>query len=88
MQPAQPRKQASLWKYVHGGLFKASPKGQDLAQGKPAQFLGPEGSFTYLGVDITMTLNWNPQLTKMTDKLSKELDKLSGSLLLLDKQWR
>eukprot|EP00983_Pelagomonas_calceolata_P072099 1151549-Pelagomonas_calceolata.AAC.2 len=27
-----------------------------------------------------MNLNWKPQLTKMTDKLSKKLDKLPGSI--------
>eukprot|EP00983_Pelagomonas_calceolata_P088349 1157184-Pelagomonas_calceolata.AAC.1 len=47
-----------------------------LVQGKPAQFIGSGEPFTYLGVQVTMTLDWEPQLTKMTDKLTNKLQNL------------
>jgi hypothetical protein len=48
-------------------------KDKILVQGKPAQFICPGDPFTYLGVEITMTLDWKPQLDKMKEKLSKKL---------------
>ena len=41
-----------------------------LVQGQAAQFLKPDDPFPYLGVHITMDLNWSHQLTHMTTKLS------------------
>jgi len=45
-----------------------------LVQGQAAQFLKPDDPFPYLGVHITMDLNWSHQLTHMTAKLSLKLE--------------
>ena len=50
-----------------------------LVQGQAAQFLKPDDPFPYLGVHITMDLNWSHQLTHMTVKLSLELKRLKNS---------
>jgi len=48
-----------------------------LVQGQVAQFLSPDDPFPYLGVHITMDLNWSHQLTHMTAKLSLKLERLN-----------
>jgi len=45
-----------------------------LVQGQAAQFLKPDDPFPYLGVHITMDLNWSHQLAHMTAKLSFKLE--------------
>ena len=50
-----------------------------LVQGQAAQFLKPDDPFPYLGVHITMDLNWSHQLTHMTAKLSLKLERLKKS---------
>jgi len=50
-----------------------------LVQGQAAQFLQPDDPFPYLGVHITMDLNWTHQLTHMTTKLSLKLERLKNS---------
>ena len=57
-----------------------------LVQGQAAQFLKPDDPFPYLGLHITMDLNWTHQLTHMTTKLSLKLEQLKTSLAL-NKQW-
>ncbi|KAJ9513715.1 hypothetical protein QJQ45_015469 [Haematococcus lacustris] len=53
---------------------------QDLRlQGKPVTFLRPTAPFTYLGVMLTMTLNWKPQHTAMITQLRQKLDRLRRS---------
>ena len=47
-------------------------KDKIVVQGKPAQFIYPGDPFTYLGVEITMTLDWKPQLDKMKEKLTQK----------------
>ena len=54
-------------------------KDKILVQGKPAQFIHPGDPFTYLGVEITMSLDWKPQLDKRKDKLTKKLASLTCS---------
>ena len=49
-----------------------------LVQGQAAQFLKPDDPFPYLGVHITMDLNWSHQLTHMTAKLSLKLERLKN----------
>jgi len=50
-----------------------------LVQGQAAQFLKPDDPFPYLGVHITMDLNWSHQLAHMTAKLSFKLEWLKNS---------
>jgi len=50
-----------------------------LVQGQAARFLKPDDPFPYLGVHITMDLNWSHQLTHMTAKLSLKLERLKKS---------
>eukprot|EP00983_Pelagomonas_calceolata_P040613 1137690-Pelagomonas_calceolata.AAC.3 len=54
-------------------------KGKVLVEGKPAQFISPGDPLTCLGLEITRTLDWKPQLTKMSDKLTKNLTNLACS---------
>ena len=52
-----------------------------LVQGQAAQFrtvLKPDDPFPYLGVHITMDLNWTHQPTHMTTKLSLKLERLKN----------
>jgi hypothetical protein len=53
-----------------------------LVQGKATQFLQPDDPFPYLGVHITMDLNWSHQLTHMKANLSLKLEQLSSQLPL------
>ncbi|MGQ3168990.1 MAG: reverse transcriptase domain-containing protein, partial [Hydrogenophaga sp.] len=53
---------------------------QDLRlQGKPVTFLRPSAPFAYLGVLLTMTLNWKPQHTAMVTTLRQKLERLRRS---------
>ncbi|KAJ9519674.1 hypothetical protein QJQ45_013303, partial [Haematococcus lacustris] len=48
-------------------------------QGKPVTYLEPTAPFTYLGVILTMTLNWKPQHIAMASQLKQKLDRLRRS---------
>eukprot|EP00983_Pelagomonas_calceolata_P017147 537538-Pelagomonas_calceolata.AAC.1 len=54
-------------------------KDKVLVQDKPAQFISTGDPFTYLGVEVTMTLDWKLRVTKMTEKLTKKLSNLTCS---------
>jgi ribonuclease HI len=41
-----------------------------IVQGKPVMYQHPSEPFTYLGVDMTLTLNWGHQLRKVLDKVA------------------
>ncbi|KAJ9527712.1 hypothetical protein QJQ45_000306 [Haematococcus lacustris] len=79
---------AALHKAHHSGRCstqadaekEARKQMQDLRlQGKPVTFLRPTAPFTYLGVMLTMTLNWKPQHTAMITQLRQKLDRLRRS---------
>jgi len=63
------RGNTSVTDFVHHQLAN-----KVLVQGQAAQFLKPDDPFPYLGVHITMDLNWSHQLTHMTAKLSLKLE--------------
>jgi ribonuclease HI len=46
--------------------------GKIIVQGKPVVYQHPSEPFTYLGVDMTFTLNWGHQLRKVLDKLASK----------------
>ncbi|KAJ9532909.1 hypothetical protein QJQ45_011003 [Haematococcus lacustris] len=48
-------------------------------QGKPVTYHRPTSPFTYLGVLITMTLDWKPQHTAMSTQLRQKLERLRRS---------
>ena len=48
-------------------------------QKQKAQFLASDEPFLYLGVELTMDLNWKHQLQRMTSNLRKKLDALGAS---------
>ncbi|KAJ9504731.1 hypothetical protein QJQ45_009421, partial [Haematococcus lacustris] len=48
-------------------------------QGKPVTYHRPTSPFTYLGVLITMTLDWKPQHTAMITQLRHKLERLRRS---------
>ncbi|KAJ9515017.1 hypothetical protein QJQ45_017054 [Haematococcus lacustris] len=48
-------------------------------QGKPVTYHRPTSPFTYLGVLITMTLDWKPQHTAMITQLRQKLERLRSS---------
>ncbi|KAJ9507937.1 hypothetical protein QJQ45_021167 [Haematococcus lacustris] len=48
-------------------------------QGKPVTYLEPSAPFTYLGVLLTMTLNWKPQHIAIASQLKQKLDRLRRS---------
>ncbi|KAJ9534648.1 hypothetical protein QJQ45_002935 [Haematococcus lacustris] len=48
-------------------------------QGKPVTYHRPTSPFTYLGVLITMTLDWKPQHTAMITQLRLKLERLRRS---------
>ncbi|KAJ9516050.1 hypothetical protein QJQ45_024448, partial [Haematococcus lacustris] len=48
-------------------------------QGKPVTYLQPTAPFTYLGVLLTMTLNWKPQHIAMVSQLRQKLERLRRS---------
>ncbi|KAJ9515865.1 hypothetical protein QJQ45_008751 [Haematococcus lacustris] len=48
-------------------------------QGKPVTYHRPTSPFTYLGVLITMTLDWKPQHTAMITQLRQKLERLRRS---------
>jgi len=48
-------------------------------QGQKAQFLPSDKPFSYLGVQLTMDLNWKHQIQNMTCKLGDKLEKLDFS---------
>ncbi|KAJ9520579.1 hypothetical protein QJQ45_007435 [Haematococcus lacustris] len=48
-------------------------------QGKPVTYLKPTSPFTYLGVLLTMTLNWKPQHIAMVTQLRQKLERLRRS---------
>ncbi|KAJ9535022.1 hypothetical protein QJQ45_029710, partial [Haematococcus lacustris] len=48
-------------------------------QGKPVTYLKPTSPFTYLGVLLTMTLNWKPQHIAMMTQLRQKLERLRRS---------
>ncbi|KAJ9528899.1 hypothetical protein QJQ45_000456 [Haematococcus lacustris] len=48
-------------------------------QGKPVTYLPPTATFAYLGVLLTMTLNWKPQHTAMAAQLKQKLERLRRS---------
>ncbi|KAJ9511604.1 hypothetical protein QJQ45_007365 [Haematococcus lacustris] len=79
---------AALHKAHHSGRCstqadaekEARKQMQDLRlQGKPVTFLRPTAPFPYLGVMLTMTLNWKPQHTAMITQLRQKLDRLRRS---------
>jgi hypothetical protein len=47
-------------------------EGKILVQGKPVVYQHPSKPFTYLGVDMTLTLNWGHQLRKVLDKIDSK----------------
>ena len=49
------------------------------AQGQPAQYLRPDEPFQYLGVYITMDLNWAHQIQHLTLQLTTKLTRLRQS---------
>ncbi|NBK25215.1 MAG: reverse transcriptase family protein, partial [Spirochaetia bacterium] len=66
-------------KYDPVAAVRAQLKGKILVQGTPACFLPPDEPFTYLGVQLTMTLNWRPQHAAMTSKLQERLQCIRAS---------
>ncbi|KAJ9506866.1 hypothetical protein QJQ45_028864, partial [Haematococcus lacustris] len=48
-------------------------------QGKPVTYLPPTAPFAYLGVLLTMTLNWKPQHIAMAAQLKQKLERLRRS---------
>ena len=50
-----------------------------IVQGQAAQFMRPDEPFRYLGVLVTMDLNWSHQINTMTHKLSHKLERLNKS---------
>ena len=50
-----------------------------LVQRQPAQFIQHDEPFLYLGVEITMNLNWKHQHTRMTKNLKQKLAGLRAS---------
>ncbi|KAJ9515662.1 hypothetical protein QJQ45_002695 [Haematococcus lacustris] len=48
-------------------------------QGKPVTYLPPTAPFAYLGVLLTMTLNWKPQHMAMAAQLKQKLERLRRS---------
>ncbi|KAJ9517958.1 hypothetical protein QJQ45_004272 [Haematococcus lacustris] len=48
-------------------------------QGKPVTYLKPTSPFTYLGVLLTMTLNWKPQHIAMMTQLRRKPERLRRS---------
>jgi len=50
-----------------------------IVQGQAAQFMRPDEPFRYLGVLVTMDLNWSHQINSMTHKLSSKLERLNKS---------
>ncbi len=47
-------------------------KDKIIVQGKPVAYQHPSEAFTYLGVDMTLTLNWGHQLRKILDALANK----------------
>ncbi|NBK25453.1 MAG: reverse transcriptase family protein, partial [Spirochaetia bacterium] len=66
-------------KYDPVAAVRAQLQGKIQVQGTPACFLPPNEPFTYLGVQITMTLNWRPQHAAMTAKLQERLQCIRAS---------
>jgi len=54
-------------------------KGKIEIQRQKAQFLESDKPFCYLGVEITMDLNWKHQIQRMTHNLKNKLDNLGAS---------
>jgi hypothetical protein len=50
-----------------------------LVQGQHAHFIEQDDPFTYLGVELTMSLNWTHQYTRMTETLKQKLTGLRNS---------
>ena len=48
---------------------------------QPIPFLPPDQAFRYLGVDITLTLDWRPQLARMTADLRHQLACITRSCI-------
>ena len=68
----------------HNGVTCAQLLSQNLLdkieiQGQKAQFLPSDKPFPYLGVQLTMDLNWKHQIQHMTCKLGDKLEKLDFS---------
>ena len=55
-------------------------------QGRPVQVQDPKQAFRYLGVHMTMDLNWAPQLKATLDKLREKTSRLNGSWLTYKQQ--
>jgi hypothetical protein len=49
-----------------------------IVQGKPVTYQHPADPFTYLGVDLTLTLNWGHQLRRYYAGTTQVLDKLAS----------
>ena len=50
-------------------------------QGQKAQFITPDTPFCYLGVELTMNLNWKHQIQCMTSNLKEKLENLRETSL-------
>ena len=50
-------------------------------QGQKAQFITPDTPFRYLGVELTMNLNWKHQIQCMTSNLKEKLENLRTTSL-------
>jgi hypothetical protein len=50
-----------------------------LVQGQHAHFIEQYDPFTYLGVKLTMSLNWTHQYTRMTETFKQKLTGLRNS---------
>ena len=55
-------------------------------QGQPVQVHDPKKDFRYLGVHLTMDLNWTPQLKNTLDKLRDKINHLGNSWLTYKQQ--
>eukprot|EP00983_Pelagomonas_calceolata_P074889 1152752-Pelagomonas_calceolata.AAC.3 len=50
-------------------------------QGQKAQYITPDTPFRYLGVELTMDLNWKHQVQRITYNLKEKLERLRASCL-------
>ena len=69
---------------VCGGPFdqnaiRTQLEGKIIVQGHAITYHPPDDPFTYLGIDITMTLNWSPQLAKTLKKLRDKVKALKAN---------
>ena len=69
---------------VHGNRdptaqAQAQLEGRVRIQGQPIKYLAPTEAFTYLGVKLTLTLDWRPQTSALMDAIRAKAERLTQS---------